>query len=140
MKIKYLKLQNWLIISMAGLLGINLSCIGGMEYGTPEATFQVKGKVSAPDGNPIPGIKVGMDWTNDTTDADGNYNLQRVDFPDMPKKYTIAFNDIDSADNGLFADDSVDVQFLRSDLSGGDGHWNEGSASKTLNVTLQPKE
>lgn len=140
MKIKYLKFKNWLIISLAGLLGINLSCVGREEYGTPEAEFNVKGKVSDSEGNPISGIKVEMGWTAGTTDTDGKYSLKTVDFPAMPKTYTVSFHDIDSIENGLFADDSVGVVFERSDLSGGDGHWYEGSATKTVDITLERLE
>ena len=64
MKIKYLKLKNWLLVTLGGLLGINL--VGcekifntACEYGTPEATYHVLGTVTNADGQPIPGIGVG---------------------------------------------------------------------------------
>lgn len=143
MKIKYLKFKNWLIATMASMLGLNLvSCdkMFAVEYGEPYAKFEVKGKVSDSEGNPISGIKVEMGWTAGTTDTDGKYSLKTVDFPTMPKNYTVSFHDIDSIENGLFADDSVGVVFERSDLSGGDGHWYEGSATKTVDVTLERLE
>lgn len=141
MKIKYLKLKNWLLVSLSGLLGFNLSCVRVDEYGCPEANFNVKGKVTAPNGTPIPGIQVEMDsyGPRDTTDADGQYSVTSMSFP-QTQTFNIAFSDIDSIENGLYKNDTVPVTFQRTEITGGDGHWYEGSATKTLNVTLQPKE
>ena len=141
MKIKYLKLKNWLLVSLAGLLGINLSCVGGEEYGCPEARFNVKGKVTDPNGTPIPGIQVEMGsyGPRDTTDAAGQYSATLMSFPET-QTFEIGFTDIDGTENGLYKNDTVPITFQRSELTGGDGHWYEGSATKTLNVTLQPVE
>ncbi len=37
MKIKYLKVKNWLLLSLASLLGINTGCT--KEYGCPEDEY-----------------------------------------------------------------------------------------------------
>ena len=62
MKIRYLKLKNWLIAAMSGLLGLNLGCDKFFveEYGCPEATYHLKGTVTNEDGQPIEGIGMGM--------------------------------------------------------------------------------
>lgn len=143
MKIKYLKLKNWLLVSLAGLLGINLSCeeMRVDEYGCPSANFNVKGKVTDPQGNPIPGIQVTGNWDNDITNASGDYSLSATADPPYPENtIQIVFADVDSSENGSYQNDTVPVTFQYSELTGGDDHWFEGSATKTLNVTLQPAE
>lgn len=141
MKIKYLKLKNWLLLSLAGLLGINVSCDEMVsEYGCPVADYKIKGKVSDPNGNPITGIEVETRWVKDTTKSDGSYALLINDFPVETNTFDVAFTDIDGAENGLYKNDTVPVTFQHSELSDGDGNWYEGSATKTLNVTLQPVE
>lgn len=140
MKIKYLKLKNWLLVSLAGMLGINMSSCG-LEYGCPEANYTVKGKVTNPSGEPIPGIKVTGNWDNDITSASGDYILSARVEPLYPEEtIQIVFADVDSSENGSYQSDTVPVTFQYSELTGGDGHWYEGSATKTLNVTLQPVE
>ena len=140
MKIKYLKLKNWLLASLAGMLGINMSSCG-LEYGCPEAKYTVKGKVTNPLGEPIPGIKVTGNWDNDITSASGDYILSAIVDPLYPEDTRqIVFADVDSSANGSYQNDTVPVTFQHSELTGGDGNWYEGSATKTLNVTLQPVE
>ena len=140
MKIKYLKLKNWFLVSLAGLMGVNMSSCG-LEYGCPEAEYTVKGKVTNPSGEPIPGIKVTGNWDNDITSASGDYILSARVEPLYPEEtIQIVFADVDSSENGSYQNDTVPVTFQYSELTGGDGHWYEGSATKTLNVTLQPAE
>ena len=68
MKIKYLKLKDWLVVSLSGLFGINLGCdkLFVEEYGCPEATYRIKGTVTNVDGLPIKGIGVvkTSDWNS----------------------------------------------------------------------------
>ncbi len=141
MKIKYLKLKNWLLVSMATLLGLNTACEGSTadEYGCPFSDFHVKGTVTDPDGAPIPGIQVRMDYDVDTTDAEGQYAVQSGRIPGNETVFDVVFSDVDGAENGLFKNDTVPVTFPQSELTGGDG-WYEGSATQTLNVTLQRLE
>ena len=77
MKIKYLKLKNWLLVALGGLLGVNLvGCDKGLipaaEYGCPMSNYRVKGVVTDQNGNPIEGILVAQ---TGRTDADGNYSV-----------------------------------------------------------------
>ena len=59
MKIKYLKLKHWLLVTLGGLLGIStVGCNTSCEYGTPEACYHVKGIVTNSKGEPIEGIGV----------------------------------------------------------------------------------
>lgn len=106
------------------------------------ADYSVKGKVTEPNGNPIQGIKVDMIWFSTTTTSDdGSYSMKARVEPYYPAEtVNVAFTDIDSTENGLYKNDTIPVVFNYSDLTGGDGHWYEGSATKTLNVTLQRVE
>lgn len=143
MKIKYLKFKNWLIASIASMLGLNLvSCdkMFAVEYGEPYAKFEVKGKVTDPEGNPIAGIEVGLnEWKLTTTSQDGKYSLKSNYFPESEYTFNVAFNDVDSTENGLFKNDTLSVTVKLSELTGGSG-WYEGSATKTVDVTLERLE
>ena len=130
MKIKYLKLKNWLIVSLAGLLGINLGCSKVDEYGCPEATYHVKGTVVNEEGQPIAGINVGID----TTGSDGSYNVTLSGFPRQP--LSLYFHDIDSMENGFYKDTLVTINTENVQLIGGDGNWYEGEGNITQDVTL----
>lgn len=140
MKIRYLKLKNWLYVTFAGLLGVNLSCTKepmALEYGTPEATYRVLGKVTDEEGKPIDGIQVEMYGSKDTTDVNGAYNVScRVIFYDT---MTVEYCDIDSTANGLYADTSVTVSLREAPYIGGDGHWYSGTATVVQNVKLKMK-
>ena len=151
MKIKYLKLQNWLIVAMSSLLGINLGCerIFVAEYGCPEATYDVKGTVTDEEGQPIAGIGVWKtrDWSDensetygkicyvDTTDSEGHYNVTFYGFPQ--ESCTIDFNDIDSGENGSYLDTVVTINTQDAQLTGGDGHWNHGHGTIVKDVSLK---
>lgn len=151
MKIKYLKLKSWLLVSLGGLLGINVGCNMSMEYGTPEAHYQVKGTVANEQGEPIEGIGVGevRRWIEeagevqfcgykDTTDAEGRY---KVDFdrafPRQP--LSLDFHDIDGAENGNYNDTTVTINTESVELTGGDGHWYEGEGTVIQNVVMTEK-
>ena len=151
MKIKYLKLKSWLLVSLGGLLGINVGCNMSMEYGTPEAHYQVKGTVANEQGDPIEGIGVGevRRWVEeagevqfcgykDTTDAEGRYKVDfdRV-FPRQP--LSLDFHDIDGAENGNYNDTTVTISTESVTLTGGNGHWYEGEGTVTQNVTMTEK-
>ncbi len=152
MKIKYLKLKQWLLVSLGSLLGVSVaSCTPACEYGTPEATYHVKGTVTDGQGHPIQGIGVmeQMHWSDethspvttgyqDTTDKDGNYNVTLLGgFPHQP--VTVDFNDIDGVQNGSYRDTMVTVATDDVPLTGGTGSWYEGEGNVTLNVTLTEK-
>ena len=147
MKIKYLKLKHWLIALGAAALGMNVGCERTMmcEYGTPEATYHVKGRVTAPDGTPVPGIEVSQNWApessnrqpRDTTDEQGNFNttFYRV----CLNAIRLTFSDIDSTENGSYCDTSLNIPTRDIPLSGGDGHWYGGEGTVNVDVTLTAK-
>ena len=92
MKIKYLKVKNWLLLSLASLLGINISCTMKEEYGCPEADYRVKGTVVDEQGAPVEGIGVMKRYEThvnrvtqysyaDTTDAEGRFDVKQSNSP-----------------------------------------------------------
>jgi len=42
--------------------------------------------------------------------------------------------------NNTFESDSTVVSFPVSDLSGGDGRWNDGESKKSINIKLKKKD
>ena len=151
MKIKYLKLKNWLYVALGGMLGINLSCDKtpplACEYGVPEATYTVKGKVTDSNQHPVAGIEVRIgnnsfdnndySYSNETlTDDNGRYEISTYHFPNIDTMY-VQFRDIDSTANGHYADTVVTVLFKDAEFSGASGNWNYGSATVTKDVQLR---
>ena len=154
MKIKYLKLKNWLYVALGGMLGINLSCDKtpplACEYGVPEATYTIKGKVTDSNQHPVAGIEVRISnnsfdnndysYSNETlTDDNGRYEISTYQFPNIDTMY-VQFRDIDSTANGHYADTVVTVLFKDAEFSGASGNWNYGSATVTKDVQLRKIE
>jgi putative lipoprotein (rSAM/lipoprotein system) len=148
-KIRFYKTSNAIILGLLALLGFSTSCnIIRYEYGTPQADFIVKGKVtSSTTGNPIQNIRVIMkrDSTNpygpgDTTftDNEGNYHETLSAFP-KNQTFQLVFQDVDSAANGDYQGKDTTVQFTDPKFNGGDGSWYKGETSKNLNIKLDKK-
>ncbi|MBO7101060.1 MAG: radical SAM-associated putative lipoprotein [Bacteroidales bacterium] len=150
MKIKYLKLKSWLLVTLGGLVGVNLAGCEKM-YGTPEAHYQVKGTVANSNGEPIEGIGVGAHKQRneegdsvefmgyrDTTDSEGRYKVDyNHAFPGTP--LSVDFHDIDGVVNGSYNDTVVTINTENVQLSGGDGHWYEGEGTVIQNVVMTEK-
>ena len=147
-----MRLKNWLLVSLGGLLGVSLSgCDTSLEYGCPEASYHVKGTVTNEQGVPIEGIGVlevkrwneedsayQMEGYGDTTDKDGRYSLDYLKtFPGQP--ILVDVHDIDGAANGSYSDTVVTINTEGVQLTGGNGHWNEEEGDITYNITLTEK-
>lgn len=151
MKIKYLKLKNWLLASLAGLLGINVGCKTPdsppvAEYGCPSADYIVKGTVTDSQNKPVSGITVSLgDRDNPSasygqtvnTAEDGTYEYIITDYPENQYQITLRFSDFDGSFNGLYADTLVDVSFKDIPYTGGSGRWYQGTATATVDVRLR---
>jgi putative lipoprotein (rSAM/lipoprotein system) len=143
MKIEYLKLKKWLLVSLGGLLGINMVACGGEEYGCPEGTYHVRGTVTNEEGDPIEGIGVGKryleEWPEfeyyDTTDSDGRYDVRILCDPGEPSQIEIV--DIDAEQHGHYRDTVVTVVAGGNAFHGGDGNWYAGTANIEKDITLQ---
>lgn len=119
---------------------------GRVEYGQPHADFEVKGKVTDVDGDPIQGIKISAKWADAydyhnpsvTTDSSGKYTLNDPYWwPDSGEIEVIA-EDVDGEENGgSFATKIETITVKDSDYTGGSGGWYEGKLSKTADFTLE---
>jgi putative lipoprotein (rSAM/lipoprotein system) len=143
-----LKKYNSLLIILLALLGFSTACEqGGYEYGTPaveygvpNATFIVRGKIESKTTSvPIQGIRVIM--VNDTaySGQNGEYLVEGEGFPG-DKSFTMSFEDTDGALNGEFHKADTTVEFQNPNFTDGDGSWYLGKTEKEVNIKLDPKE
>ena len=140
-----LKAVNWMLAGLLTMLGFSVASCDetAVEYGTPHAEYEVKGKVTDQSGEPIPGIEVryGMIYRpmadpeerrdvyeTSRTGVDGRYQATFSAFPQ--RKMRIIATDVDGPENGSYQTDSVDVEI--DPLEGGKGSWYEGKA--TVNI------
>jgi len=144
MKTRYLKTYNKLISYLLALLGVSLACSNGCamygtpaEYGTPNATFKVLGKVTTEQDVAIPNIQVVLDYDTAFTDNLGNYQVQTVNFPDN-QIFPVHFKDVDEVQNGEFQPLDTVVEFKDPQFTGGTGNWNAGETEKEFNIKLKP--
>ena len=150
MKIRFIKMKHWLLISLGGLLGLNVGCDSKLEYGCPQGIYHVKGTVTDEKGNPLEGIGViqgsgmvtdgndtilGIEYA-DTTGPDGRYELRLWCMPE--EVAPVDFHDIDGDQHGLYRDTVVTVSAPASAFHGGDGEWNQGTAEITKDVVMHP--
>lgn len=108
-------LLKFLLICLG--FGTAASCdMGTVEYGTPHADYEAKGRVTDTEGNPLPGIKVQMleDYDVDSTggielrpmyseedvltDESGYFHIRNSGF--SRETLSIGFSDIDGEENG----------------------------------------
>ena len=121
----------------AAILGLNVGCNGsevidgGEEYGTPTAEFEVKGRVTNPDGQPVANVEVQMADNADTTATYGSFDVTALDLPH--NKQDVHFRDLE----GRYADTTTTVDFPRNDFEGGSGNWYIGHATMTVDVELK---
>lgn len=137
MKDLIVHISAWLLCLIG--FGSSVACSPGMvadEYGSPYASFEVKGKVTDQQGNPIPGIQVTCDAMYIQpvyTESDGSYALHGDGFP--REKIQVSFEDVDGEENGgLFAARTVSVETVH--VKEGDGNWDFGVYEAEANAEL----
>ncbi|HOF01038.1 MAG TPA: radical SAM-associated putative lipoprotein [Spirochaetota bacterium] len=148
-KTRFLRIFSTILGGILSLFGISAYCMPA-EYGTPTAEYTFKGKVtSSLTGKPIPGVKVTVDSTSAydysayiksiITDESGDYEILK-DYGGAPdgKVIYIRAKDVDGELNGNFKDVEKSHTIKKTDFSGGDGKWNEGSATATINIQMEP--
>lgn len=144
---------NWILAGLLTLLGYScddndngLLC----EYGSPHASYQIKGKVVDKSGKTIPNIQItisnaskdrGAFYLKDslTTNTQGEFEISAglTSFGE-DTSFKIKAEDIDGIDNGgKFEDIITEVPFKKEDLVGGDDKWNAGSAQKEITITME---
>ena len=148
MKRALFKKYNTLISFMLSILGFGTACslssceYGApyVEYGTPYATFKVKGNVqSEVTSNSLPSIRVVMGEDTAFTDVSGNYQVKNIEFPN-DQVFLVEFTDIDGETNGEYQPLDTIVEFTDPNFSGGSGGWDSGETEKEINVKLKDKE
>jgi putative lipoprotein (rSAM/lipoprotein system) len=144
-KVSFWRRYNTIITLLLSLLGFSTACesldeYGApvVEYGSPTATFIVKGNVLSPENNSIPNIRVTM-WGDTTyTDENGAYEVKKNSFP-QDQDIPVQFEDIDGIENNEYAKLDTLARFEDVTFTGGEG-WNAGEAERQLNVKMKPKE
>ena len=149
----YLSTSNKILAGLLTLLGLSTtSCGSECEYGSPYATYDIKGKVVNEKGTAIPDMQViipAPDTDNEEdlfvyrdtllTNSTGEFN-KRLEVGSFGEDITfkIATQDIDGeANGGLFEDTVTEVAFKKEDLKGGDGNWYSGNAKKDVTITMK---
>ena len=136
------------LLGFTGITSCNLPQVGDqpVEYGCPSADYKVLGTVKDSAGKPIKGIQVVTEETirNDTvlrdttySDANGNFSLQKNDFP-VERTLNVIFNDVDGAENnGHFESKTISGVEYKQDKKG-EG-WYHGSFTAEVNAQLDKK-
>ena len=147
-------MKNLLKKTLLSILGINVLSSCGALYASPHADFEVKGRVSDKDGNPIQGIKVDLCEYNrqedeyytllsDTvlTDKDGVFHIRET-LINVGDKAILGFNDVDGEDNGgVFESKYMQVPVVQVSEGKWNDSWDEGdyAVPEEVEVTLYPK-
>lgn len=133
---------------LLSILGFGAACSLGSceygtiaEYGTPHATFKVKGSVtSETTTDNLPNIRVVMGEDTSYTDGSGNYLVQNIEFP-KDQVFLVEFNDVDGEANGAYEPLDTIVEFVNPEFTGGgQSGWDQGETEKEINVKLKDKE
>jgi putative lipoprotein (rSAM/lipoprotein system) len=140
------------LLALLGFSGCNVffDDDGGgskLMYGSPRADFEIKGRVTDADGDPVRDIKIvvgstdsaGYEFGVGITDAHGFYRVTGGDWFGG-SDITVAAEDIDGDKNGGdFAAGTVKVEVKGEDYIGGDDDWYMGKFTKTVDFELQLK-
>lgn len=137
MKDLIVRVSAWLLCLIG--FGSSVACSPGMvadEYGSPYASYEVKGKVTDQQGEPVQGIQVTCDAMYVQavfTGADGSYLLSGAGFP--REKIEVEFKDVDGEENGgAFAVKTVSAQTVQ--VQEGDDRWDFGTYAAEVNAEL----
>lgn len=146
----FLKATNWVFAGLLALLGFPSCDKHGEEmYGSPHATFSIRGKIQTEAKTGIPDIEVRMALVTQEgngiqeevnsplkTDENGEFSTT-FDALYLPKLRVYA-TDVDGVKNGSFAKDSIDILFESKDFKGkGKDNWNMGHAEKEITIELK---
>jgi putative lipoprotein (rSAM/lipoprotein system) len=115
------------------------------EYGTPSATYKVKGiVVSEADDSPIKGIRATLktnlihykyDIDTTYTDNEGFFFLEGVEFPNQ--NLIIELIDVD---DGSFISMEIEADFTDKTFTGSSGNWYYGEAEMDLGIIKMKPE
>ena len=130
---------NWILTTLLGFLGFsscedngddpgNIICM----YGTPTASYTIKGKVTDQAGQALSDIQIIV------SDMEFSYEPRPDFIPDTPYG-SHPVNDTLYENNPYYQADSLKVTFLRKDLQGGEG-WNRGNTTQEVKIILTPQK
>ena len=130
---KRLRFLNGIGSFLLMLLGFGCST-EVVEYGTPHATFQIKGRVETANQEGIPNIQLtSIFGENDTcavtkTETDGSFemNFSYVPLTDLK----IVAEDVDGDKNGSYLPTVQEIHLTEKDFRGGDGNWYAGEVDR----------
>lgn len=144
----FLKGINGALAALLFLMGFS-ACekYEAVMYGSPHATFSIKGKVQTEAKTGIPEIKVQMalvaseeneiyDSINIPLKTDEKGEFSTTFTAPYFNKIRVYATDVDGTKNGTFTKDSVDIQFDPTDFKGGKD-WNWGHAEKEITIELK---
>ncbi len=131
---------------LVSILGFASACDGdddgdslSAEYGTPYATFKVKGNVSSEaTTEAISNVKVIMGTDTTYTDELGNYEVSDSEFPG-DQYFLVEFEDVNTEAEVTYQPLDTIVEFIDPEFSGG-SDWYEGETAKEINITLKNEE
>ncbi|MCL2327233.1 MAG: radical SAM-associated putative lipoprotein [Bacteroidetes bacterium] len=150
-----LKTFNAILAALLGLLGFS-NCSAPCEYGTPEATYILKGKVTnKADKKPIKGIFVGFkapridveygvpqtEYNSQLptyTDENGNFQLQPYAFPGIYDNIdSLYVYDLDGVENGgYFTADTIFIDWKNAVKTKRGSGWYEGEFTLQKDIEL----
>lgn len=138
------RIKNNIVPALITILGYSLTaCL--YKYGAPETTFNLKGKVTDEQSNPLKNIQIITQqdkFSVDTlcTTSTGTFE-KTFEIVNPDDQFIISANDIDGEENGgyfssekeIITLDENDFQKKRND------EWYEGTAQKEINFKLKTK-
>lgn len=154
---------NTLLAALLTLLGFsNCSSEPLVEYGVPNADYTIKGTVvDKTNAKPVKGIRIGFSpgfsepilmygvmpqpyrsIKADTTDMSGAYKLSdNFSAGEIQDNIVPVYvQDIDGAENGLYNDTILNVDFENANHTGKKRNWYDGEFSVDVNIKLTPKK
>lgn len=149
MKKKYLKVSNCLLTGMLALLGCSSNEPFNdpdivLEYGTPSATYQIKGKVvDHTTKEPLRDMKVIVTPNNNSKEYFSKDTLLTSNDGTFAKDFDHIFpcdeiKVVAQDTTGNYGKDSTQVAITKKDyVTGSSGNWFVGIAKKEVTVTMK---
>lgn len=156
-----IRLTNICLATLLTIFGFSNCEDPREEYGVPHADYNLKGKViDKSDSKPLKGIRIGFKpyypeavlmygvpptayrtYDADTTDVEGNYNLtDHFSIEEIQgDTVTVYVQDIDGAENGLYQDTIMKVDFSGAKKSGKRTDWYDGILTVEKDIELKQK-
>lgn len=131
-----------MLSALLSLLGFATACsdTGCVEYGSPHATFVVKGQITNRTSKaPIPDLKVVVGYDTLYTDETGRYEARNT-APPMDMDFPFTIQDMDGVEHSTFVQKDTLISFTDPAFENPDGNWFFGTATKEVNIKLDPEE